>query len=365
MRHNVLEAYPGDLLDGVPGVDMYGARVLASSYPGDVIMMPPALADRRLLSKIIEHYERIGLKVADKFIFNEDWKVALQYPDHEMDAFHFGAAANAVAPDETFASLAEQMNNKNTFIKFCHKMGIPTPGTVLFETVDEFLADQNNLPGAGFPLYVKAAISASGMHVIRCENNDELLVAVHKMPGAFQIQEGLSLETLFYNIQYTEVAGKRYHGPLTRQKLDGNQHNGNVFPSGIDVDIVQPLADKLATSMSERGMKSTWAFDVAVAPTRGALFIEANPRWNGASYYSHPAERLKAKAWEGQYVHPKHTNFDFLFRDCSDWEYSPSHKTGIVIINWGTVVAHKLGLLVIGEPEQRESLLKTFHSRYC
>jgi len=365
MRHNVLEAYPGDLLDGVPGVDMYGARVLASSYPGDVIMMPPALADRQLLDKIIEHYGRIGLKVADQFVFDEGWKVALQYPNYEMDAFHFGAAANAVAPDEDFARLADEMNNKNTFIEFCHKMGIATPGTVLFESVDEFLTDQNNLPGTGFPLYVKAAVSASGMHVIRCEDSEELLVAVHKMPGAFQIQEGLSPETLFYNIQYTEVGGLRYHGPLTLQKLSGNEHNGNIFPAGIDVDIVQPLADKLAHAMSERGMKSTWAFDVAVAPTRGALFIEANPRWNGASYYSHPAERLKAKAWEGQYVQPKHTNFDFLFRDCSDWEYSPSHKTGIVIINWGTVVAHKLGLLVIGEPEQRESLLNTFRSRYC
>ncbi len=365
MRHNVLDAYPGDLLNGVPGVDMYGARVLASSYPGDIIMMPPALADRRLLDKIIAHYERIGLKVADQFVFDEDWEVALKYPEHEMDAFHFGAAAHAVAPDEPFARLADDLNNKNKFIEFCHLMGVPTPGTVLFNSAGAYAEYDGALPGKGFPVYVKAAVSASGMHVIRCENDEELKAAISKMPDAFQIQEGLPPETGFYNIQYTEVGGDRHHGPLTLQKLDGNVHNGNIFPAGIDVDVVQPLADKLAVAMFERGMKRTWAYDVAVAPTRGALFIETNPRWNGASYYSHPAERLKAKAWEGQYVKPRHANFDFLFRNAGDWEYNPSHGTGIVIINWGTVVAHKLGLLVIGTPEQRESLLSTFRKRYC
>jgi hypothetical protein len=365
MRHNVLEAYPGDLLNGVPGVDMYGARVLASSYPGDVIMMPPSLSDRRLLDKIIEHYKRVGLVVANQFIFDEIWETAKQFPDHEMDAFHFGSAANAVAPNEDFAKIADEMNNKNAFIEFCHKMGVATPGTILFNSIEEFDATSIELPGSGYPVYVKAAVSASGMHVICCKNDEELVAAVNKMPGAFQVQEGLSPKTGFYNIQYTEVGGVRHHGPLTLQKLDGNEHNGNVYPSGIDVDIVQPLADKLAEAMTERGMKSTWAFDVAVTPGRGALFIEANPRWNGASYYSHPAERLNAQAWEGQYVKPRHTNFDFMFREYADWEYNPSHGSGIILINWGTIAAHKLGLLVIGTPEQRESLLNTFRSKYC
>jgi len=365
MQHNVLQAYPGDLLDGVPGVDMYGARVLASSYKGDVIMMPSTLKDHRLLDPILAHYTRIGLQVADQFVFDESWEVVRNFPEHELDAFHFGAAAHAVAPNEKFVRLADEMNNKNTFIEFCHRMGIPTPGTTLFDSIEDYDSRADDLPGVGYPLYVKAAISASGMHVIRCENDTELAVAVKNMPDAFQIQEGLPPQTGFYNIQYTEAGGERHHGPLTLQKLVGNEHNGNIYPAGIDVDIVQPLADRMANHMFDCGMKSTWAYDVAVTPKRGALFIEANPRWNGASYYSHPAERLKAKAWEGQYVQPKHTNFDFLFRNCQDWEYNPSHGSGIILINWGTVVAHKLGLLVIGTPEQRESLLSTFRSRYC
>lgn len=366
MRHNVLEAYPGDLLNGVPGVEMYGARVLASSYPGDVIMMPSKLSDRRLLDSIIEHYRRVGLEVANQFIFNEDWSNVRQFPELEVDAFHFGAAAHAVAPNEAFARMADELNDKNKFIDFCRLMGVPTPGTILFASGEEFQTYKGELPGKGFPVYVKAAVSASGMHVIRCEDQDELFAAVAKMPGAFQVQEGLPLETKFYNIQYTEVGGVRNHGALTLQKLNGNEHNGNIFPTSDQiVDAIQPLADKLAEAMFDRGMRSTWAYDVAITPAGEVMFIEANPRWNGASYYSHPAERLKAKAWEGQYVQPRHTNFDFLFRNAGDWEYNVSHGSGIVIINWATVVAHKLGLLVIGTPEQRESLLSTFRNRYC
>lgn len=328
--------------------------------------MPPALADRRLLDPIAAHYARIGLEVSNEFIFDEDWSVAANYPEHELDAFHFGAAAHAVAPNEQFSQVADQMNSKNLFIRFCRLMGIPTPGTILFDSVEAYTEYQGELPGRGFPVYVKAAVSASGQDVIECKNEIKLAAAVAKMSGPFQIQEGLPKGTRFYNVQFTEVGGVRHHGPITLQKLDGNVHQGNIFPVDEDtVDAIQPLADKLAIKMTEQGMKSTWAYDVAVTPAGEVYFIECNPRWNGASYYSHPAERLGANAWEGQYVTPKHTNFDFMFRDCHDWEYNPSRGNGIVLINWATIVAHKLGLLVIGTPEQRSSLLSTFEGRYC
>ena len=360
LNHGVLGAYPGDLLDGVAGVSYYGARVIASSYPGDICQMHPDLSNRRLLDPILRHYERVGLQVTNHFEFNESWNVAKKYPKHVLDAFYFGDEANAVANRPDFAAIAETMNNKNKFIEFCHVQGVPVPGTRMFDTKTEF--DVADLPA--FPMYVKGAVSASGMHVIRCENSDELHRAVDMMPGQFQVQEALPNGTVFCNIQYEVIGNKLHHGPLTKQKLNGNAHNGNTFLCGIDPDLIQPITDKLSKTLFEKGMAGTWAYDVAVHNKRVWL-IEMNPRWNGASYYSKPAERLGAKAWEGQYVKPKHTNFDFMFRLPNDWEYSPSRRNGIIFINWAPIMAGKLGLLVIGSAEQRFSLLSTFQQRFC
>lgn len=369
MRHSVLDAYPGDLLDGVAGVQYYGARVIASSYPGDVVQLHPDLADRKQLDPILEHYERVGLAVPDRFEFDEDWAVKDRHPDLQLDAFYFGSAAHAAAPDQSFFDQVRKFNNKNWFIQQCWKYGVPTPGTVLYDRVTDFeLSDSR----PDFPVYVKAARSASGMHVIRCENEEQLLAAIEQMPQGeldegFQIQEGLHPDTVFLNMQYVEHSEGLTHGPLTKQKLDGNSHAGNVYPSGFGADSVQPITDKVARVMSRLGMKRSWALDIAMCPIRGVLGIEANPRWNGASYYSKPAERLQVDAWEGQYVNPKISDLRFILNDPSEWEYRPQHGSGIIIINWATILGDppKLGLLVVGEPSQRARLLQTFEARYC
>ena len=359
-RHDVLEAYPGNLLNDVPGVNFYGARVLAMSYPKDVVQMHPDLSDQKLLNKIIEHYDRVGLDVTSRFVFDESWEVAKDFPDHELNAFHFGTAANAVAPDEKFAQIADELNNKNRFIEFCHSNDTACPITVLFNSKEDF--STKNLPE--YPVYVKGAVSASGMHVIRCEDENQLHLAVEKMPGEFQVQESLSADTKFCNIQYSVVAGHLRHEHLTLQKLSGNEHNGNIFPSGVDPDLIQPATDKLARILFEKGIKGTFAFDVAVSGGKSYL-IEMNPRWNGASYYSGPAERLCAEEWEGQYVYPKHIDFDILFDDPIDWEYNHESGLGIVVINWGSILVKKLGLLVVGSASQRKFLLDLFQERFC
>ncbi len=364
LRHCVLDAYPGDLLDGVSGVEYYGARVLASSYPGDVIMMHPDLAGSPQLRMIQEHYSRCGLPTADEFIFDQNWELARGHR-LQLNPFLFGDEANTVFPDPRFAATAKEQNNKNNFIRLCWSLGIPVPGTVLYDDPATFSLSDDR---ASYPVYVKAAVSASGMHVIRCENDAELLDAIAEMPGSFQIQEGLPPSTVFCSIQYVEMAGKFTHGPLTEQKLDGSHHAGNIFPARIvDADLVQPFTDKAARHMFEKGMRFTWGFDIAVTTDRGPLAIEANPRANGATYLWMPAARLDATAWEGEYVYPRNGDLRFILRDPADWEYSRHRGNGIVLINWGPMLGTppKLGLLVIGDADQRERLLRTFKLRYC
>tara|TARA_B100000508_G_scaffold92125_1_gene71911 strand:+ start:1070 stop:2251 length:1182 start_codon:yes stop_codon:yes gene_type:complete len=372
LRHSVLDAYPGNLLDGVSGVQYYGARVIASSFPGDVVQLHPDLADREQLDPILKHYERVGLAVPDRFVFDENWSVKDQHPDLELDAFYFGQAAHAAAPDQSFFEQVRLFNNKNWFIQQCWRYGVPTPGTILFDRATDFVLEGYRQSSLEYPVYVKAARSASGMHVIRCENERQLLEAIELMPQGdmdegFQIQEGLLPDTVFLNMQYVEHSKGLTHGPLTRQKLDGNAHAGNIYPSGFSADSVQPITDKVARVMSRLGMKRSWAIDIAMCPLRGVLGIEANPRWNGASYYSKPAERLGVGAWEGQYVKPKIGDLRFILNDPSDWEYSRARGNGIVIINWGPILGDppKLGLLVVGDPSQRTRLLQTFEARYC
>lgn len=372
LRHNVIDAYPGDLLDGVPGVNYYGARVIASAYPGDVVQLHPDLADRSQLDVVLKHYERVGLAVPNQFVFDESWGVKEQFPNLQLDAFYFGQAAHAAAPDQAFFDQVRLFNNKNYFIRMCWKHGVPTPGTVLYDRVSNFDLEEYKRDPLEYPVYVKAARSASGMHVIRVHNDKELLEAIAKMPqGAqdegFQIQEGLHPDTKFLNMQYMEHPNGFTHGPLTLQKLVGNAHAGNIFPSGYNVDSVQPITDKIARMMSRLGMKRSWALDIAMDPLRGTLGIEANPRWNGASYYSKPAERLGVESWEGQYVYPKNGDLRFILREPGDWEYSRARGNGIIIINWATILGSKpkLGLLVIGGESQRKRLLETFEARYC
>ncbi len=376
LNHGVLEAYPGDLLDDVAGVAYYGARVIASAYPGDVVQLHPDLEDSGQLKPILDHYRRVGLAVPDQFVFDESWAVKDNYPNLQLDAFYFGRKAHAAAPDQAFFDQVRLFNNKNHFIRECWKHGVPTPGTILFDKVDDFDLIEYNQDPLEYPVYVKAAVSASGMHVIACANEKGLLAAIEKMPQGdqdqgFQIQEGLPEGTKFLNMQYMEHPNGFTHGPLTLQKLDGNSHAGNIFPSGFNVDSVQPITDRIARMMSRLGMKRSWALDIAMEPLRGVLGIETNPRWNGCSYYSKVAERLDANHWEGQYVYPKNGDLRFILRDPSDWEYNPSSGSGIVIINWGPILGTpgrlppKLGLLVIGEPSQRQRLLETFEARYC
>ncbi len=360
-RHTVMDAYPGDMLDGVTGVHLYGARVLASTSPQDVVLVHSEVQSLGDVW-IREHYSRCGLQVSDQIIYDESFDRVSEL-DLPLSSFLFGANEHAVRPNQLFADQAERMNNKNEFIRFCREQGAPTPKTDLFASVLEVEGFEPE-----FPVYVKGAVSASGEHVFRCEDSEEYHKALGQISGEFQVQEALPEDTIFCNIQYSSLLynGTRNHkhGPLTRQQLSGNAHNGNVFPSGVDPDIVQPITDKLSTALFHQGLDGTWAFDVAVCGKQ-AYLIECNPRWNGASYFSKPAELLNAKEWEGVNVTTSHNSFAFFGDSFRELEYDPVHGTGIVIINWATVLHGKLGLLVVGDLETRERLLSEFKNRFC
>lgn len=353
--HGVLEAYPGGVLDKVPGVEFYGARVLASSNPGDLVQIEPVLS--RHTEIMLAHYARVGLKTATDFLTDTSYDALRNYPSYTPDFFYFGRKAHNVRPDNDFLKLAAWMNSKNGFVQFCIEQGYPVPHTAIFQNPGE--VDTSSL---GFPCYVKGDCSASGQHVILCQSPDEVDQAVmHMNNGPFQIQEALPQDTIFLNAQYYEERGSFRHGPITRQILDGTSHDGNLFPSGIDIDLVQPIIDKFSWFLFRQGMKGVWAFDVAVHGDKVWL-IEINPRWNGSTYASIPAERLGVKEWESWNVKVPHHDLGFLALD--GLEFNPDTKSGLVLINWGTIEHGKLGFLLAGGAESRAQLKADFRARF-
>jgi hypothetical protein len=117
------------------------------------------------------------------------------------------------------------------------------------------------------------------------------------------------------------------------------------------------LVDPMAKWMDEKGMKGIFAFDVAVVETSDDVdyfAIECNPRFNGASYPTGIARKLKINSWCSDNFKTKYRSLDEI--DLEDLEYDPATGIGAIVVNWGTVLVGKLGMLLAGSIEQQEEL---------
>ena len=141
---------------------------------------------------------------------------------------------------------------------------------------------------------------------------------------------------------------------ITEQVLDGFVHQGNRYPSKhAPWDSVEIMAQWMASS----GMKGVFAFDVAVVKTPLGfryLPIECNPRFNGASYPTAISRKLGLETWTAVQMRTRHRHLVHL--DLNGIEYDPSTGEGVVIVNWGSVLAGKVGFLLAGSSQRQESL---------
>jgi hypothetical protein len=352
--HDVRCGYPEGVLDGILGIPEYTARVLASTDQDDVVIVPHQVVPH--LEWINAHYERVGLGVARTVIMG-DWDTIDLVHGHQLSVFIFTEEAQAVRPDERRLQAVSEHNDKNHFIRVvCGNLGISIPKTFCFNSPDDVRA----LP-LPYPFYVKAAVSASGQRVNRCGNDKELELALREVAGcALQIQEELPAETIFLNVQYRNEGGRAVRGPVTRQILDGNSHNGNIYPSGVDEKIVWSVTDRLAHYGAAAGLQEIWAYDVAYLPDGEVQVLECNPRFNGCTYFSNVAARLNVSAWSARNVKFYPGKFEGL--DFDGLEYTDGR--GIVVVNWGCAHHRKLGLFVAGTEVEQASYLSEFEARF-
>lgn len=350
--------------DAVVGNYLYSGRVLGMSEPGDLIQLHRDLQSQ--WTAIADHYHRINLSHSQNPIWDLSFDQLRQHPDYDVSVFIFGDALhNQSEADDWFYSSNQDwqdtvtfINSKNNFIRLADELKVKVPLTLCADNQTQ-LKDYEHIP---FPCYLKPAVSVDGVGIYRCANVEELNNALAKLAQdtPLQLQQEV-IAIKFLNLQY-QVAEKQLHRlAATEQILDGFAHQGNRYPTAY-----QPwsLVDPMAEWMVKKGMKGIFAFDVAVVKQENEIeyfAIECNPRFNGASYPTGIAQKLKINYWCSDNFSTKYRSLDEI--DLRDLEYSSTTKTGVIIYNWGSVLVGKLGVLLAGSIEQQEELRKLLKQR--
>lgn len=341
-------------------VHFYSGRALGLSNPGDIVQMHPRLQPE--LPAISEHYRRIGLACTDQIIWDTSVLTTSQYPNHETSFYFFGDVNNGVdspshklfqSLDPRWCETVEYINSKNNFISLAETLGVPVPKTLCFESTAAARAC-DDLP---FPCYVKPSVSDHGVGIARCADPQELTDALNALEGlgALQVQQEVNAST-FLNLQYRVIGNLADPLLASEQILEGCVHGGNRYPTAHEPwDLVQPIAQHLV----DRGIKGVFGIDVAVVE-RGDrvdyVAIECNPRFNGSSYPTLIAHRLNIPSWISTTCPTRYRSLQES--PLNELEYNPVTGKGVILVNWGTVQAGKVSVLLAGFPEEQMQLQK-------
>ncbi len=336
--------------DGVVGNHLYSGRALGISEPWDIIQLHPRL--KILWSGIHQHYERIGLSHTDNIIWNLDLQQLGAHIGHHPSVFYFGPHECRHWGDHYWLQTVEYINSKNNFIALAEQLGMDVPATACFDSVTEI--GKKTIDEMVYPCYLKAAVSVSGVGIYRCETRAELVEAMTRFADGVpvQIQEEVISKT-FLNMQYRVIGNDVYPLAASEQILDGFVHQGNRVPARHEPWLV---VDPMAHWLKDNGMKGIFAFDVSVEESpSGTRFraIECNPRFNGASYPTLIAQKLDIPEWSAVTMSTRYRSLENI--DVRDLEFNMQTGEGVIIVNWGTILAGKLVILFAGSPEvQRE-----------
>ena len=352
--------------DAVVGNYLYSGRVLGMTEPDDLIQLHPDLKSQ--WTAITYHYRNIGLSHSRNPIWDVSFQQLRQYPDYDPSVFIFGDALHESSQDEDWfrdrnqdwQDVVEFINSKNNFIRLAEELDVTVPLTLCAENQSQ-LKNHSNV-SFPYPCYLKPAISVDGVGIYRCTTPDELESAIANLDQniPLQLQQEVKADK-FLNLQY-QVKNETVE-PLaaTEQILDGFAHQGNRYPTAYQPwELIEPMAKW----MTQKGMKGIFAFDVAVVEKETGVdyfAIECNPRFNGASYPTGIAQKLKINNWSSENFTTKYHSLDEL--ELRDLEYDPITGTGIIIVNWGSVLVGKLGVLLAGSITQQNELREQLQQR--
>ena len=343
--------------DAVVGNYLYSARVLGMTEAEDYIQLHPDLEPE--WKYIAKHYNRINLSHSQNPIWDVSFQKLKEYSDCEVSVFIFGDAIHQDSDDDDWfrkqnqdwLDVVEFINSKNNFIRLAQDLGVSIPKTICAENKSEL----DRLIDLPYPCYVKPAISVDGVGINRCESEDNLQSALLDIAEdvPLQVQQEV-ISDKFLNLQYEIVDEKAKPLAATEQILDGFSHNGNRYPT-----VHQPwnLVEPMAQWMAEKGMKGIFAFDVAAVQEEDKssyYAIECNPRFNGASYPTGIAKKFNLPSWASENFNTQYNSLKDI--DLSGLEFDPQTGKGVIIVNWGSILIGKLGILLAGSIEEQKEL---------
>jgi hypothetical protein len=347
----------------VIGNHLYSGRVLGMTEPEDIIQLHPDL--KLELNAITEHYARIGLSHSKNVVWDTSFSVLADYPDYEISVFFFGDAVHKASLDEDWFSRLDQdrlkvvqfINSKNNFIQLAEELGVSVPKTLCAKNK----AAIKNYAQLPYPCYLKPAVSVNGAGISRCENEQQLIHALKTLEDdiPLQVQEEV-IASNFLNLQYHVTSQGVEHLAATEQVLEGYAHRGNRYPTAYQPwEIVEPMAEWMA----KHGMKEVFAFDVAVVEATDTryLAIECNPRFNGASYPTGIANKLKITSWTSETFASELSSINEI--DLTGIEFNSESGTGAIIVNWGTILFGKVAVLLAGSVEKQNELRAVLQQR--
>ncbi len=344
--------------DSVVGNHLYSGRALGITGPRDIIQLHPDL--QPLWRDIAAHYQRVGLPYSSNVIWNLDLQQLARHAGFKPSVFFYGPHESRVWGDRGWFETVQFINSKNNFMALAEELGVDVPQTRCFDSVAAVTPQARC--EVVFPCYLKAAVSVSGVGIYRCADAGELDRALTRFERdvPIQIQEEVVAES-FLNLQYLADNGQLTRLAATEQILDGFVHQGNRHPASHEPwEIVEPMA----RWMAQRSMQGIFAFDLAVSQTdRGLRFpaIECNPRYNGASYPTLIAVKMGIPEWYAVTLSTRHRNLADI--DLSGLEYERETGRGVIIVNWGTVLAGKLMVLIAGPEAYQQATRQELEAR--
>jgi hypothetical protein len=344
-NHDILSCTHED----VSGNHLYSGRALGLTEPRDVIQLHPFL--KREWPTIGAHYRRIGLPHSSNVVWDISPQRMTDYPLLKESLFFFGPAENNSRSNQRWQQVVEHINDKNNFMALASHLGLNIPPTRCF-TGKQWFAGFDKF---SYPCYLKPAVSVAGKGIHRCENQAELIQALCHFDEdvPLQLQDEVDA-SVFLNLQYQASDAGCQRLLASEQVLKGFTHQGNRYPASHEPwESVEPMAEWLW----EKGIRGVFAFDVGVIhASGGAEFvpIECNPRFNGASYPSGIACRLQLPEWISRDFNTRYDKLADI--DLTGIEFDPSTRTGVIVVNWGTVLVGKIGVLLAGTPEQQAAL---------
>lgn len=358
IRHVINHDIMNCTANGVVGNHLYSGRALGFSEPWDIIQLHPHL--QPLFKTISEHYQRIGLSHTQHVIWNLDLNQIGSHIGFHPSVFFFGPDECKYWGDNQWMKTVDYINSKNNFLCLAKHLGVDVPQTLCFDKASQ--AKTEPLHDINYPCYLKAAISVSGVGIYRCENDRELHDKLKKFGDDIpvQIQQEVISDT-FLNLQYSVTGNEVVRMTVSEQVLDGFVHQGNRVPASHE-----PWAavDPIAYWLRDQGMKGIFAFDVAIMQTSHGLkfpALECNPRFNGASYPTLIASKLNITEWSALTFSSQHRTLADI--DLTGIEYNHSTGEGAILVNWGTILAGKLMILLAGSSAYQQALKVELEAR--